>query len=285
MGHRKRKEARAPLRAWSLCGLGLLALGVAVGACRDSIGTALYVTIDFPPSLQMDQLLVTGTVEGDGFGPHVLPEEPERLLTNGDTFRVLLSAAPDDAEAKLSVEGLRQGARIAVGTSEVRIQEGDEVDVTVRLEPAPTPDGGVPDGGTPDGGFCPNCASGCCMNNVCTTSTFNTCGSGGIACVTCERKTADSCGPQGVCSCGQGPACDPAFSDQCTNGQCKCGNGPACGFGQTCVGGKCVCNPSSCGGCCFGNLCAPGNSKDACGRNGVECAKCRNTCGSTGTCS
>ena len=80
----------------------------------------------------------------------------------------------------------------------------------MRLEPTP------PDGGTPDGGFCPDCANGCCMNGTCTASTFNTCGRGGVACVTCDRKTADACDSQGTCACGTGPACNPATTDQCT---------------------------------------------------------------------
>jgi hypothetical protein len=264
--------------------MALLGLAVLVGACRDSVGTALYVTIDSPPSLLMDQLVVTGEVAGSDIGPHVLPEEPARTLTSGDTFRVLLPSAPDKSEAELLVEGRRQSTRVAFGTSRVQIREGSEVDVTVHLEPAST-DGGVPDGGTPDAGFCPNCASGCCVGSSCTTPTFNTCGSGGIACVTCDRRTADSCASQGVCACGQGPSCNPATTDQCVSGQCKCGlNGP-CGFGQQCVAGQCKCTPSSCGGCCFGNLCAPGNSVSACGQNGVVCQRCTMTCSATGTCS
>jgi hypothetical protein len=278
MKKRKRKASAAAWWAGSFRGLWLLSSVLLFAACRDSVGTALYVTIDFPPTLRMDQLLVSGTVADLDFGPHVLPQQPERLLANGDTFRVLLPPVPDGSEAELNVEGLRQGARVARGTSQVEVREGSEVDVTVRLEPVP------PDGGPPAGGICPDCANGCCMNGMCTPSTFNTCGSGGIACVTCELKTADSCASQGACACGTGPACNPATTDQCTGGQCRCGTGSACGFGQQCVAGRCECTPSSCGGCCFGNLCAPGNSVNACGRNGAVCAKCRNTCTSQGTC-
>lgn len=270
MENRKRKASAAAGWAGSFCGLWLLGSAVLFGACRDSPGTALYVTIDFPPSLLMDQLLVSGTVAGIGFGPRVLPEQPERLLANGETFRVLLPSVPDRSKAELTVEGLRQGAPVALGTSEVEVREGSEVDVTVRLEP--------------DGGFCPNCANGCCMNGVCTPSTFDTCGSGGIACVKCELRSADSCASQGACACGQGPACNPATTDQCIGGECKCGSGTACGFGQECVAGRCECTPTSCGGCCFSNICVPGNNVYACGQNGTVCMRCTNACSSTGTC-
>ncbi|WP_224363578.1 hypothetical protein [Hyalangium versicolor] len=278
MEHGKRKGSAASGKVGSLCGLWLLVMGLVVGACRDSVGTALYVTIDFPSSIQMDQLLVSGVVAGSSIGPHVLPEQPERLLANGETFRILLSSVQGKAEAELTVEGMRQGERVALGTNRVEVREGDEVDITVHLDPA-SPDG------EPNGGSCPDCASGCCANGICTSPAFNTCGTGGVACVTCDPRTSNACSPQGACVCGQGPACDPITADQCINGQCKCGNASACGFGQECVAGKCECTPTSCGGCCNGNVCAPGNNINACGRNGVTCEKCKKTCNSTGTCS
>jgi hypothetical protein len=282
----KRQANTAARWAGSLCGLCLLGLAVLFGACRDSVGTALYVTIDFDPSLQMDQLVVTGMVADSGIGPHQLPEQPERLLSTGETFRILLPSVPDKSEAVLNVEGLRESTRVAFGTSEAEVRQGSEVDVTVRLEPSGgTPDGGTPDGGTPDGGFCPNCASGCCMGGVCATSTFNTCGTGGIACVMCDPRVSNNCASAGFCACGQGPACDPLATDRCTNGQCRCGTNGPCGFGQECVAGRCECTPTSCGGCCFSNICAPGNNNSACGRGGTACVSCsRKTCSATGTC-
>ncbi|MBN1206734.1 MAG: hypothetical protein JXB05_17765 [Myxococcaceae bacterium] len=252
----------------------MLGWGVLLGACRDPAGTALYVTIDFPPSLTMDQLRVSGAVAGSAIGPQLLPEQPERTLAQEETFRILLPSAPDKAEAQLQVEGLRLGTRVALGTSQVRVQEGSEVDITVRLEP------------TSIDGFCLDCPEGCCKSGICTTSTFNTCGTGGIACVTCDRSTADSCGPEGSCVCGTAGACDPLTTDACDNGQCKCGTGGPCGAGQECVGGRCVCTPASCAnGCCAFNACLPGTSINACGQGGAVCAKCasRETCGN-GSC-
>lgn len=271
MAIRKRTASVAAGWARFLCGIWLLGLGALSGACREPVGTALYVTIDFPPSVHMEQLRVSGLVAGSGIGPHLLPEQPARLLANGETFRVLLPSAPDQALAELQVEGLNKGERVALGTSQVRIREGLEVDVTVRLEPAPSD-------------FCPNCADGCCMSGICTTSTFNTCGTGGIACRTCDRKTADACSSQGACTCGRGPACDPRTTDRCVAGACRCGiNGP-CGAGQECVSGKCVCTTSSCTGCCSNNTCEPGTQKDRCGQGGAVCRKCSVACGADGTC-
>lgn len=294
MERRKRKANTARRWAAGLCGLGLLGLGALIGACRNSVGTALYVTIDFPPSLLMDQLLVTGLVGDSGIGPRLLPEEPERLLSNGDTFRVLLPAVADQSGATLNVEGLHEGTRVAFGTSQVEVREGKEVDVAVHLEPTDNggPDGGVPDGGTsdgglpPDAGFCPNCDTGCCMGGLCTTSTFNTCGSGGGACMMCDPRLSNSCNAAGSCACGQTAACDTRFADQCVNGQCKCGTSTQCGAGQECVSGKCQCTPTSCSnGCCALNFCLPGNTASACGQGGVACMNCgKKACTSTGTC-
>ncbi|MFL5347877.1 MAG: hypothetical protein ACJ8AT_24060 [Hyalangium sp.] len=285
MERRKRKANAARLWAAGLCGIWLLGWGALIGACRDSVGTALYVTIEFPPSVRMDQLLVSGMVADSGIGPQAVPEQPERLLSNGDTFRVLLPSVPDKSEATLNVEGLHEGTRVAFGTSVVDVLQGKEVDITVQLEPTPTPDGGVPDGGTPDAGFCPDCANGCCLGGVCTTSTFNTCGSGGVSCVMCEPRLSNNCAAAGFCACGQGAACDSRTADQCMNGQCKCGNSGPCGFGQECVSGQCKCTPSSCSGCCTFNVCAPGNSSNACGRNGAACVGCgKKMCSATGTC-
>lgn len=272
-----KRHASARTRwAGSLCGLVLLGWAVLAGGCRESVGTALYVTIDFDPSMMMDQLRVSGTVAGSGVGPQVLPAQPERLLANGDTFRVLLPSAPDKAEAELTVEGLREGTRVSQGKAQVQVFENMEVDVTVRLEPAP------PDGGE----FCANCPDGCCMSGVCTTSTFNTCGTGGIACTMCNARTADSCSNEGFCACGRGAACDPRTTDRCLSGLCRCGINAPCGFGQECVSGRCECTPNSCAGCCSNGVCNPGNTKDRCGKGGGACVKCSGTCNTTtGTCS
>jgi hypothetical protein len=204
---------------------------------------------------------------------------------------------PDGAQAHLRLEGLREGGSVALGTAVAQVQAEDEVEVVVRLE-APSPPVGGTDGGTDggtggrdggtgggtDGGFCPNCANGCCMGGVCTTRTFNTCGTGGIACTKCDPSTANACSSEGFCACGPGPACDPTISDRCQLGQCRCGGNAQCGFGQQCVQGTCVCNASSCSGCCSNNTCYPGTAKDRCGAGGNTCRKCDRACLNGGTC-
>jgi hypothetical protein len=259
------------IRKYKLSVAALLGLGALSWACHDSVGTALYVTIGFPPALNMDQLRVSGTVAGSGIGPHVLPEQPGQLLANGETFRVLLPSAPDKAEAELRVEGLHEGTRVALGTGKVQIQEGSEVDITVQLEPAPAD-------------FCPNCPEGCCESGLCTTSTFNSCGTGGVACPRCDRLWTDSCSAAGACVCGRGPACDPRATDRCVAGLCRCGFGGPCGSGQECVSGRCVCTPGSCSGCCSSNVCEPGTLRDKCGQGGAACVRCTLACGANGTC-
>jgi hypothetical protein len=286
------------------------ALGVALllvlGACQDAAtgaGTALYVTADFDPGLRLTQLRVSGTVEGGAdVGPSLLPESPSRLLERGETLRVLLPDAPEGARVLLLLEGLGEdGALAARGEAEARVRQGYEVDVAVRLEPwseppdSGTPDGGEPDSGTPDSGtpdsgtpdsgtpdsgtFCMSCADGCCRNGFCVARTFLTCGVGGVDCVACDGARADTCSPQGVCACGNGPSCTGIGVDRCEGGQCRCGSSSPCGAGQECVNGQCRCTPGSCpNGCCVGNTCEPGNEDSKCGTGGQACQQCRKEC-------
>ncbi len=266
---------------------GVLALMCAVllASCRDpaaASGTSLYVTTEFDPALLLTQVRVWGSVDdGQTFGPHVLPEQPERLLHSGETLRILLGDTANGSQAKVLVEGLRDNVVLARGEGSAQVRDGYEVDVTVRLGASPPPgDGGVPDGGT---GFCPGCA-GCCMQGFCTRSSFSTCGQGGISCVACDPVRANACDERGVCVCGTGPACTGLNVDRCDNGQCKCGGSSACGPGQECVNGACRCTTNSCTGCCAGDTCEPGTSKDKCGQGGELCRKCDRTCSADRTC-
>ena len=215
---------------------------------------------------------------GQDFGPQVLPEQPERLLHSGETLRVLLGNAPNGGQAEVSVEGLRDNTVVARGTGRVQVRDGYEVDVSLRLEPVRS-DGGDGGGDT----FCTSCG-GCCQQGFCATSTFNTCGTGGIACVACDPTRANDCDSRGVCVCGANPACSSVTSDRCVLGLCRCGNGPACAAGQACDKGSCVCTAKSCSGCCgVGNTCEPGTNKDKCGKGGEACRKCIK-CSADGTC-
>ncbi|OJH35295.1 hypothetical protein BON30_39390 [Cystobacter ferrugineus] len=241
---------------------------VLMGACRDpakASGTALYITAEFDPSLLITQVRVWGDVDGQPhFGPQVLPEKAQRVLNSGETLRVLLGDVPNGVRAEVNVEGLRDGSVVARGTGGADIRDGYEVEVSLRLEPT-TP-------GNPDT-FCLGC-EGCCIQGQCTSPTFNTCGTGGIACVACDPNLASHCDGRGVCMCGASTSCSPRTADRCLLGMCRCGNSQECGPGQQCVSGQCICSPESCAGCCTGNVCDQGTSADRCGRGGVVCQKC-----------
>ncbi|MFY0563496.1 hypothetical protein ACN28E_06585 [Archangium lansingense] len=253
----------------------VLVCAVLLGACRDpatASGTALYVTTHFEPTLLLTQVRVGGAVEQAApFGPHVLPEEPTRLLSSGETLRVLLGDVPNGIQAKVSVEGLRDGNVVARGESTVQVRDGYEVGVTLRLEP------------TTSDTFCLGC-NGCCQNGVCTNATQETCGAGGNACVACDAVRTDTCDARGICVCGSNPACSELTVDHCVNGQCRCGSGGPCAQGQECVDGMCRCTANSCGGCCSGNTCEPGNTKDKCGKDGGVCKKCNKSCNAQREC-
>ncbi|PTL80076.1 hypothetical protein DAT35_31265 [Vitiosangium sp. GDMCC 1.1324] len=254
-----------------------------LSACRDparASGTALYVTTEFDPTLLLTQVRVWGSVEGgDAFGPHVLPEQPERLLYSGETLRVLLGDVANGVQAKVFIEGLRNDVVVARGEGGAQVRDGYEVEVTLQLEPISEQPNGTPDGGT----FCIGC-DGCCVQGHCTGTTFNTCGTGGIACVTCDPARADACDSRGVCVCGTNPACNEPGADRCVNGQCRCGSGAACAPGQECVDGACRCTANSCSGCCSGNTCEAGNTQSRCGKGGEACVQCKKGCNADHTC-
>ncbi len=267
---------------------GILGLVCAVllVSCRDpaaASGTALYVTTEFDPTLLLTQVRVGGSVEGGRpFGPHILPEQPTRLLYSGETLRVLLEDVANGLQAKVYVEGLRDNLVVARGEGTAQIRDGYEVDVTIRLEPAAPeePDAGTPDGGVP----CSGCEGCCSSGGTCSPRTFQTCGAGGSACVACDPARADACDTRGVCVCGSNPACSGTSVDRCVNGQCRCGSGGACAPGQECVDGTCRCSPSSCSGCCANNTCQPGNTRDRCGKGGEACSRCDKECRTDRTC-
>jgi hypothetical protein len=260
---------------------GVLALvgAVLLTSCRDpaaASGTALYVTTEFDPTLLLTQVRVWGSVDGgQSFGPHVLPEQPDRLLHTGETLRILLGEAANGSQARVLVEGLRDNVVLARGEGTTQVRDGYEVDMTVQLASSTPP--------ADEGTFCPGC-DGCCYNGYCTKSSFQTCGQGGVACMTCDETRADACDGRGVCVCGTGPACTGVNVDRCDNGQCKCGSSGACGPGQECVNGTCLCTSSSCSGCCAGTTCESGTAKDKCGKGGEACHKCDRTCAPGVTC-
>jgi hypothetical protein len=285
---------RAATARLSAC-LTALVLGCAVllGACPNTeSGTALYVTIEFDPALILTQIRIRGTVDtgtvdgGNGFGPYDLPDPAERVLHSGETLRVLLPDAPNGASVQVYAEGLRERMSLARGEGSVQVQAGKEVDLTLQLTPlGSTPDGGTPtdpDGGTPT----PTCStcSGCCLGDQCTTPARNTCGRNGSACVDCGWL-ADRCNESGQCACGSGPPCSGRGVDRCVGGQCKCGSNNPCGWGQECISGTCRCTTTSCAsGCCAGDTCQPGTTKEACGTGGNACRQCNKRCNGDGTC-
>jgi hypothetical protein len=260
-----------------------LVSAVLLMSCQDpGSGTALYVTTEFDPALLVTQMRVWGSLEdGRTFGPYVLPKQPERLLHSGETVRILLGEAANGSRASVLIEGMRENVVLARGEGSAQVRDGYEVDVTVRLVAWP-PKEEPPDAGTPT--VCTNCEEGCCLQGYCTTSQFRTCGKGGLSCVECDAVRANACDERGVCVCGTGPACTGLNVDRCINGQCKCGSSSPCGPGQECVNGSCTCTRNSCTGCCAGNTCESGTSKDKCGGGGVACSKCDKACGTDRLC-
>jgi hypothetical protein len=111
-----------------------------------------------------------------------------------------------------------------------------------------------------DAGVCSGCSTtcaGCCSGSTCTSPpTLQNCGTGGGACTSCNPQLSDNCNA-GFCECGLGGSCS--------------GDG-----GVFCDGGICVCDLSTCNGCCdpVSGSCQPGTSPTACGPSGQNCTSC-----------
>lgn len=99
-----------------------------------------------------------------------------------------------------------------------------------------------------------SCSDGCCLDNNCISPSFMAaCGVAGADCEACDMERSDTC--------------DVA-------GGCQCGDQPPCSNGQRCDDGACVCDGSSCVGCCSGDTCLRGDDSGACGAGGGVCEAC-----------
>jgi hypothetical protein len=151
-----------------------------------------------------------------------------------------------------------------------------------------------------------NCP-GCCENvNLCAAGNSNyACGHAGLECQRCVPSEGTGlCVLEGDAggSCVALTTCDPSNCQGCCVGSaCVVGDADgacgsrgvactACSGSQTCTfdttgqyGAKgqnvCAvtspCDPSTCGGCCDGLVCAEGTQDIACGAGGVPCVDCQ----------
>jgi len=145
-------------------------------------------------------------------------------------------------------------------------------------------DGGSSSGGdgsivSPDGAVCtPNNALDCagyCGQLVGHCGKIIDCG-GCPAGLKCGAKGPNLCGTSACVPSCTGKAC--GASDGCGT---ICATG-TCNIGQRCSAGSCVCDSSSCSGCCNGTTCLGGNATSACGVGGTACVPCTGTQTCTG---
>lgn len=142
-----------------------------------------------------------------------------------------------------------------------------------------------------------NC-DGCCQPDATCVEvgdqTGNECGSGGLACTSCDSGICDlgtcveACDETTCAGCCAGPTIDDCLEIGNAQSQEACGLGGAacedCGTGITCTQGTCVdasCSADCPDGCCDGITCRDGDSNDECGTGGEACF----SCGADQTCS
>lgn len=133
---------------------------------------------------------------------------------------------------------------------------------------------------------CDVSCTGCCDAGGCEARATQTCGADGASCTACNLTVSNGCAADGSCACGSAPAC--AAGETCsTSGVCQC-NGAVCSAGLHCSNNTdssknaCVCDTTSCSGCCVAAfLTNPASCKSfaqesatQCGANGTACAMC-----------
>jgi hypothetical protein len=183
--------------------------GAPLSSGCDSVGTALFIRVQYGQIRPVTQLRVTGqTVEGVVFGPFTRPETAGGPLAEGQTVRVLLPDLLGGKTVRVSVHGLSDGSVVALGEAETTVKRGEEVSITVRL--APLSSAVVP--------ACSSCLT-CCLNGTCRPRSVTACAPAGEPCQSCDQSVADSCSMAGACQCGAGPSC-PTWQ-RCQNGACR----------------------------------------------------------------
>ena len=253
---------------------GLLAAMLAatlLAGCRDvrrANGTALFLRLELSALARVDQVRIAGTSAGAVvFEPLTRPEplESDGGLSGTQSLRLLLEDTLGGQDVVLHAEALAAGVVVStVDTEPIPVRRGYEVDVDIAFGAPRLPDGGEP---TMDGGFAcgPSTCAGCCQGNVCYVNSTAHCGGVGAACAPCDGMT----------------------SNTCNAGVCQCGADNTCGAGSICSGGACVCDSSTCGGCCAAGHCFAGSADSACGAGGQACVVCtvsKSVCASNGKC-
>ncbi len=290
-----------------------------ISSCGES-DTSSLLRVTWEEPLVVDQLELTGTVEGDVvFGPTLRPQRAGAPLLSPQTVPVRFDPTLVGATIRLHVQARSSGAVVAEGTTEHVIGRGPTHVAALTLEARGGPDacGPCPTGTECIDGQCrctaKRCA-GCCENDTCRGGDQSAaCGAGGEACRACAAgegcrlgvcslcpSTCDAgccqgsaCTAPSATACGTGgdacEACDLDKADRCgAAGACACGAQAPCGAGQRCVGGACVCDALSCpSGCCSQDQCQP-QSTATCGVLGGSCFACdlskSDTCAPTGAC-
>jgi len=238
MGETGRPEAWGPWMRGNRIVI-LFASVLSLHACRevpeDRDRTGVDVTLIQDPSLKLDQVSISGTLDGEPLlEPSLVPEEPEPLNNHDNSVVILL---PDEAAGRtilLRVDGLSKGAIKASGQEPVFVPDGRLVDLDMTLgAPAICGDGLIRSGieRCDDRNIRPGdgCGSDCLVEQGWRCegepSLCHTCGDG-----TCDPGE-DICSCPADCIwavCGDGFCCASGHENTCT---CHADCGSACGDG------------------------------------------------------
>ncbi len=280
--------------SWSRSLATCLALVFLSGAgCRDTVVetglTGIDLTVQYGSGLELDQLYISGTLDGEpAFEPGTIPETARSLSDTEESLVILL---PDDMGGMmitLRVDGLSGGEVKASEQADVAIQARKLVEVTINLgDPAECGDGVIrpgleecDDGNDLDGD---GCGSSCLIEedwqcsgvpSDCWNCGDGSCDTGENYCncpVDCPDVCPDECcsASEDTCSCSNDCGAETCGNGNCCAAQsedtCSCSNdcgAETCGNGNCCAAQSedtCTC-PGDCGSFC-GDGCVNGSEQ------------------------
>jgi hypothetical protein len=194
-----------------------------------------------------------------------------------------------------ALAGARLGSAIAIAVEIAAASCDERAGITCRIDSQCGPAGvcieglcflsELADAGRDSPSASTRCDAG--ETGACTASVGEICLHGNRA---CDGGTWDRCMPVSASTdverCGS--SCGPCGlqGDRCEQGICRCANSPRCDAGQRCAGAECVCDSTSCPGCCTGSCYAV--SFPRCRSQTASCATCdamrADQCSTSGGC-
>lgn len=266
--------------------------------------TGVDLTVRFDSALSLEELAISGTIDGDqAFAPGILPETPRPLDPAGETLVILVDPALAGMTVSVQADGMQGGQILATGAVDVTLVGKQLVRTAVMLGPPPEcGDGDVAEGfeacddGDKDAG------DGC--NGQCEIEAGWDCSNDPGQPSLCERMPACDDGidndQDGLTDFAGGDDGCSSAADDSEEGSCAAACAANSQCSETCQHDECgwTCNETGCGceldcneaatSCdlaCTGNTCGlQCDNSGACSASCTSSADCTIDCQQSASC-